>query len=152
MLPHEDVQHIHARSIHAKVGQAKVDEVRGEHGRQPTEHLVDAEKQLVIVKFGKRLSFRDIERYTNLLRADPAFRPSFSEIADLSEVEELGVEADEFLKLADKTDPFSPDAKRAFVARSPVQTHAARMHKILRTQRNIEIFSTLEAAEVWIRG
>ena len=150
MLPHGDVQRDHARFGYAKVDQTKVDQARGEHGRELTEHVVDAEKRLVIVKFGKKLSFRDVERYANQLRSDPAFRPTFSEIADLSQVEEVAVEADEFLKLADKTDPFSPNAKRAFVARSPVQTHAARMHKILRTQRNIEIFSTLEAAEDWI--
>jgi hypothetical protein len=30
---------------------------------------------------------------------------------DLTEVEELDLQADEFLKLADEIDPFSPDAK-----------------------------------------
>jgi hypothetical protein len=32
-----------------------------------------------------------------------------------------------------------------------VQIHAARMHKILRVQRNIEIFHTVEEAETWIK-
>jgi hypothetical protein len=83
---------------------------------------------------------RDVERYAILLRANPLFRPDFSEIVDLTEVEEVSLQGEEFLRLADKVDPFSYDAKRAFVARSSVQNHAARMHKILRTQRNIEIF------------
>ena len=64
----------------------------------------------------------------------------------------MDLQADGFLKLADEIDPFSPDAKRAFVAKSPVQNHAARMHKILRTQRNIEIFRTIEEAERWIES
>jgi hypothetical protein len=52
--------------------------------------------------------------------------------------------------MADEVDPFSPEAKRAFVAETSVQNHAARMHKILRSQRNIETFRTLEDAERWI--
>jgi hypothetical protein len=52
--------------------------------------------------------------------------------------------------MADEIDPFSPEAKRAFVAETSVQNHAARMHKILRSQRNIETFRTLEGAERWI--
>lgn len=123
------------------------------HERQPSlslEYVVDAQHKRVTVKFGKKLTFQDIERYAKLLQLNPSFRPTFSEIVDLTDVEELELQADEFLKLADKIDPFSPEAKRAFVARSSVQNHAARMHKVLRTQRNIEIFGCVDAAERWI--
>ena len=58
----------------------------------------------------------------------------------MSEVEELDIRAQEFIGLADEIDIFSLQAKRAFVARDSVQNHAARMHKILWTQRNISIF------------
>jgi len=68
----------------------------------------------------------------------------------MTEVEELDIKAEEFIRLADEIDPFSVQAKRAFVARDSVQNHAARMHKILRTQRNISIFSSVEAAQCWI--
>lgn len=114
------------------------------------ECVVDTGRRLVIVKFGKKLTFADIERYANRLRTDPSFEPHYSEIVDLTEVEELDLQADEFLKLADSIDPFSAGAKRAFVARTSVQNHAARMHKVLRTQRNIEIFRSLERAERWV--
>ena len=85
------------------------------------------------------------------LRRNPLFRPNFSEIVDLTDVEEVDLQADEFLKLADVVDPFSLDSKRAFVARTSGQKHAARMHKILRSSRNIEIFATMEEAEEWTR-
>ena len=114
------------------------------------EHEIDPEGRMVIVKFGKNLAVADVERYAALLRANPLFQPGFSEIADLSDVEELDLQADEFLRLADEIDPFAPDARRAFVARTSVQKHAARMHKILRTQRNIEIFDSVEKAKRWI--
>lgn len=120
------------------------------HLSMPAHHVVDSKQKLVVVKFAKKLTARDIERYATLLRANPSFQPGFSEIVDLSDVTEIDLQADDFLRLADETDPFSYDAKRAFVARTSVQNHAARMHKILRTQRNIEIFGTIAEAERWI--
>jgi hypothetical protein len=111
---------------------------------------VDTEKKLVSVKFGRKLTVRDIEGYVGRLQLYPSFQPVYAEIVDLSEVEDLDLQADEFLKLADKIDPFSPDAKRAFIVRNSVQNHAARMHKVLRTPRNIEIFRSVEEAERWI--
>lgn len=121
-----------------------------QRGSQTVEYVIDSLSKLVRVKFGKKLAFDDIGRYAKLLQSNPQFRPSYSEIVDLTDVEELDLDAEEFLKLADKVDPFSPQAKRAFVVRTSVQNHAARMHKILRTQRNIEIFQTDEGAERWI--
>ena len=114
------------------------------------EHVVDRAGKVVRVKFGKKLTVHDIERYSRLLLANPTFQPTYSEIVDLREVEEVDLQSDEFLRLADEIDPFSPAAKRAFVVRNSTQNHAARMHKVLRTQRNIEIFRSIEAAERWI--
>jgi hypothetical protein len=120
------------------------------HPARLLEYMIDVESKLVSVKFGKKLDFGDIERYAKLLQSNPQFQPSYSEIIDLTEVEELDLDVNEFLKLADNVDPFSPEAKRSFVVRTPLQSHAASMHKILRTQRNIEIFHTVEEAERWI--
>ena len=111
---------------------------------------VDAERQLVTVRFGNRVTAEEIGEYAQRLIDNPLFQPTFSEISDLREAEDIDLQADDFLKLADQVDPFSPKAKRAFVARTTVQNHAARMHKILRSQRNIEIFQTFEEAERWI--
>jgi hypothetical protein len=118
--------------------------------RRGAEFVVDPGRRLVSIKFGRTVTFADIERYARRLRLNPSFQPEYSEIVDLTEVEELDLQADEFLKLADKIDPFSPVAKRAFVVRTLVQSHAARMHKVLRTQRNIEIFRSIEEAERWV--
>ena len=104
----------------------------------------------MIVRFGKKVNAEDIGRYAERLRAHPIFRPGFSEIADLRNVEELDLNAEDFMRLADQIDPFEPEAKRAFVVRTSVQKHAARMHKILRTKRNIEMFETFEEAERWL--
>jgi len=111
---------------------------------------LDSQRELVVVRFGKTVTAGDIERYAARLRESPSFRPYFSEIADLRDVEELDLKADEFIRLADKVDPFSYESKRAFVVGNAVQAHAARMHKILRTQRSFEIFHSLEEAKQWI--
>ncbi len=115
-----------------------------------TRFSVDSEKKLVVVRFAKTVRARDIEQYAARLWAHPSFHPLFSEITDLRDVEKLDLQAEEFLRLADQVDPFSPEAKRAFVVGNAVQAHAARMHKILRAQRNFEIFHSLEEAEQWI--
>jgi hypothetical protein len=111
---------------------------------------MDSALQLVTVRFGKTVSAGDIERYAAQLRESPSFRPGFSEIADLRDVEKLDLKAEEFIRLADQVDPFSFESKRAFVVGNSVQAHAARTHKILRTQRSFEIFHSLEEAEQWI--
>jgi hypothetical protein len=111
---------------------------------------LDVQKRLVIVQFVGTVTVDDIARYAKKLLADRKFQPTFSEITDLREVSELNLQANDFLRLADKVDPFWPEAKRAFVVRTEVQNHAARMHKILRSERKIEIFQSLEEAEKWI--
>lgn len=113
-------------------------------------YFIDPNRRMVMVRFGQKLTVDDIAQYTKLLRSDPCFDPALSEIVDLREAQELNLQPDDFFTLADKIDPFSPVAKRAFVVRTAVQKHAARMHKILRTQRNIKIFPSLEEAERWI--
>jgi len=108
-------------------------------------------KGIVSVKFTRKLTASDIMSYAAALRADPAFDPDFAEIVDLRDVEEIGLDANQALQLADKIDPFSPTAKRAFITRNSTQLHAARMHVLLRSnQENIRIFESIEEAVRWI--
>jgi hypothetical protein len=114
-------------------------------------YTVIPEERLVSVRFGKCLSLRDVQSYVAALCTDPAFESDFSEIVDLSEVEELQLSANHALTLADLVDPFTSGTRRAFVARTGMQVHAARMHQILRNdEENIRIFSSLIEARQWI--
>lgn len=119
---------------------------------QPVEFVVDSKKRLIVVRFGGKVTAEDIRLYVERLLANPSFQPTFSEIVDLSAVKELDLQADDLLKLADEIDPFSDEAKRAFVVENSVQKHAARMHKVLRNRESIEIFRSFEEAERWING
>jgi hypothetical protein len=117
---------------------------------EDAEFSIDIDRRLVTVTFGPKATIQTIEDYALRLRAHPNFESSFSEITDLREVEDLDLQAEDFLKLADHVDPFSVEAKRAFVVRTSVQDHAARMHKILRSKRTIAIFRSVEEAERWL--
>jgi hypothetical protein len=115
-------------------------------------YKVIPEEQLVSVKFGSRVTIHDIARYANELAADPRFDANFSEIIDLSGVEEFQIRSEEAMALADKIDPFSLQARRAFVACTEAQFHTARMHQLLRgTGKNIRIFSSVLEAREWIK-
>ncbi|HEY6369100.1 MAG TPA: hypothetical protein VIX37_00845 [Candidatus Sulfotelmatobacter sp.] len=59
---------------------------------------MDPGRRLVRVRFGKKLAFADIGRYAKSLLANPLFQPNYSEVVDLTDVEELDLQADEFLK------------------------------------------------------
>jgi hypothetical protein len=120
--------------------------------KSATEFEIDVEKRIVFARFAKKVRVMDIRIYAERLRSHPEFDPQFSEIVDLREVEELNLDAPDFLKLADEIDCFSCGAWRAFVVHNSVQNHAARMHKILRTQGNIRIFSSVEEAQAWIES
>jgi hypothetical protein len=113
------------------------------------QYVVDAEKRLVWVTYPRKVTLPDIERYVATLQADPLFDPNFSEILDLTNVEEINLSGEELVLLADKIDPFS-DSRRAFVVRNAIQKHAARMHKLLRGSPNISIFESIEEALKWI--
>jgi hypothetical protein len=128
------------------------DDLRAAQAPGSTQYFINRVQHLVLVRFGTKVTVDDIARYSTRLRSDPCFEPTMSEIVDLHDAEELDLQAGDFFRLADQIDPFSMHAKRAFVVRTSVQKHAARMHKILRTQRNIEVFRSVEEAERWING
>jgi hypothetical protein len=115
-----------------------------------TEFDIDVEKRTVSVRFAKKVSVMDIRIYAERLRAHPEFNREFSEVVDLREVEDLELKAPDFLQLADEIDCFSAGSWRAFVVHNSIQNHAARMHKILRFEGNVRIFSSLEDAQAWI--
>lgn len=114
------------------------------------EYSIDLEEHLVLVRFGERIRPQDIGNYAKHLKMNPLFEATFSEIVDLRDVDEIELRAEDFLELADKIDPFSLTAKRAFVVKTTLQRHAAGMHKILRFHRSIEIFESLEEAQAWV--
>jgi hypothetical protein len=114
-------------------------------------YAIKPEQALVEVKFKDRVTIDDIAAYAAALRADARFDPGFSEIVDLTDVEQFQIEAKDAMALADRIDPFAPNARRAFVARTDAQYHVARMHQLLRgADKRIGIFVSANEARGWI--
>jgi hypothetical protein len=115
-------------------------------------YTIDLENRFVLVRFTGTITFRDIKDYAGYLRADSRFRPSFSEIVDLSNVEEVELSPTQAINLADAVDPFALESRRAFVVQSQAQIHAAHVHRILRPEGgNILVAFSMEEAKQWMR-
>ncbi len=116
------------------------------------EYAIDAERCVVYVRFGCRLGLAEIEFYARALAANPHFSPKYSEIVDLTAVKDLQLDAEAAVSLADRIDPFDLASKRAFIATSAPQVHAARMHQILWSEKSIKIFDSEAAAREWLEN
>jgi hypothetical protein len=114
-------------------------------------YSINCAKQMVSVRFIENLTFTEIENYALALRSDAQFDPSFSEIVDLRAVTDVALSTSDLMALADRIDPFSPRANRAFVAQGLAQINAAQLHHILRPEAgNVRVFFSIEEAETWI--
>lgn len=117
---------------------------------KPIRYTIDPSKRIVTAKFGGLLTAETLCQYTKLLRHDPNFSASFSEIADITGVEEVQITGEQMIRLADSIDPFSRAAKRAFVVENAFQGHEAKMYGILRlSQGRIRSFHSYDEAERW---
>jgi hypothetical protein len=114
-------------------------------------YFIDLDSRFVLVKFTGTITFQDIRDYAVNLRADPQFRPTFSEVVDLRSVEEVELSPRQAMNLADAVDPFAPESRRAFVVQSQAQIHAAHIHRILRPEGgNILVSFSMEEAKRWM--
>lgn len=116
-----------------------------------SDYRIDADHGRVYVRFAGKLTVDLIERYTGELRKNRAFEPGWSEIVDLRNVEEIEINPEGTIALADQIDPFSLTSRRAFVVSNELQRQRARMQQILRSpSKTIGIFHTMEEAEAWV--
>ncbi len=121
-------------------------------GQRSFDYFIDTAARLVSARFEGILTFGRIVHYASSLGADPRFSPSYSEVVDLRGVESIQLAANEIIMLADDVDPFSSKSRRAFVAQSKAQIHAAQFHRILRPESTtIRVFFSMDEARRWIK-
>jgi hypothetical protein len=111
--------------------------------------IVDPKNRVVLAKFGRRLTVADVEHYAADLRKNPAFHPSFSELSDLTEVENPQIDYASAARFARESDPFSHASKRAIVAPKRAICEVARMYQLIRNDENIVLFKTVDEAKRW---
>ena len=114
-----------------------------------TKFVVDSNLKLVTLVADGVLERQHIADYLRALRRDPAFHPEFSELVDLSNVEESRITAKDQEELA-TLDPYAREAKRAFVAPQDVLYGYCRMYQMISDQPNIGVFRTKAEAFRWL--
>jgi hypothetical protein len=80
------------------------------------------------VRFDNEVTVRDVVQYLESLKANPAFEPDFFELVDLTQVMSSEVDFQAAMMWAHEVDPFSREARRAFVApRAPEWRNGPRL-------------------------
>jgi len=78
------------------------------------DYRIDADHGRVYVRFAGKLTSDLIARYADGLGKNRSFEPGWTDIVDLRGVEEIEINAEETIALADQIDPFSLGSRRAF--------------------------------------
>jgi len=117
-------------------------------------YKIDKRRGLVLSSGSGVLTKSDIVMHMEQLLNDPDFDPKFSQLADFSEVSRFDLTGDDVRELANKT-VFSPQSRRAFIARGDLAFGLGRMFETLRDlkgESGICIFREKEDALNWVLG
>jgi hypothetical protein len=122
-----------------------------QEGRMPATYDIDQARGLVQTHAWGELTDNDIVEYYRLLRADPAFLPTFNQLCDLRTVTRIATGPATLRDLA-RSSIFAPTARRAFVTRPEADYGLARMFQAFCEMEGatIGVFLRLEDAETWI--
>jgi pheromone shutdown protein TraB len=118
----------------------------------PLTYKIDKENRLVMTTAWGSLSFTDAFAHKDKLLNDPDFDPTYSQIADFTQITELALSNDE-LRVFAEFKVFSPQSRRAFITPRDLEYGMARMFATLRELRGEEgigVFRTLEEALDWV--
>jgi len=117
----------------------------------PATYRIDVERRLVLTRVWGVFTTQDLFDHYNSLAADPAFDPTFSQLADLRDVEreELGrplIRRHALERL------FSPRAQRALVVSSADHYELARIYASFAqfASQNVHVFRDMHDAEEWL--
>jgi|SRR5579863_2076392 hypothetical protein len=118
----------------------------------PALYKIDKPNRFVISIASDPLSPDDILRHQQLLADDPEFDPSYSQLLDFSEVTLFNFTAADVRILA-QANLFSPNSRRAIVAKSEVIFGLARMFEAFRDlagESGIRVFRDRNEALDWV--
>ena len=118
----------------------------------PQFYKIDKERRLVLSTAAGVYCRADAVAHMEKLSKDPDFDPSYSQIADFTQVTEFDISAKEIRELAQKS-IFSPDSHRALIAPSDLGYGLGRMFEMLRENQGemgIRVFRSLEEALDWV--
>lgn len=118
----------------------------------PAFYKIDKERRLVLTTTWGVFIFADAVSHQRKLAEDPDFGPSFSQIADFTQVTQFEITADDVHRFA-QSSIFSPVSRRAILMPTEAAFGLGRMYEILRDlegEKGIRVFRTLEEAVDWV--
>jgi hypothetical protein len=117
----------------------------------PTNYKIRPELNLVLTRAHGVLTEEESWLHYEKLKNDPAFRPSFGQLCDLTDVTDLQA-SPAFLRRLATLAVFSPQARRAFVAPRPAHYGLARMLQAFSEFEGsvVGVFASIEEAEAWL--
>ena len=118
----------------------------------PFIYKIDKEHRLILSTGSGTLTLGDFLTHQSRLLEDPDFDPSYSQLADFTQVTQLRPVPGGVEKVAQK-DVFSPTSRRAIVVKNDLQYGFARMfqiHRDLSGERGIRVFRNIDEALDWI--
>jgi hypothetical protein len=118
-------------------------------------YQIDPAAKLVHTRVEGRVSLEDMLSHAHLLKSDPAFRPEYSNLIDLSNFIGTDLHQDAMKAFAQgfQGEIFAPSAKRAVVAPSDSAFEISRKFQAMRpNQENFQVFHTMDEALHWLQA
>jgi hypothetical protein len=117
----------------------------------PTAFEIDVPRRLVVCRCWGVLTSDELVLHYRALRSDPAFDPTFSQLADLREVTAFDVDT-RVLGSRTLVGTFAPTARRALVAPNDVgyalsYVYGRYTHS---PDKNLQVFRVMRDAEQWL--
>jgi hypothetical protein len=114
--------------------------------------VIDAENRIVYSRAWGEFTEADVLAHRQHLKANPQFDSTFRQMADFSGVTRMAISAASIRALT-SSDPWGPEARRAYVASADVVFGMARMYAMLlgESKSNIAVFRRAEEAVKWLR-
>lgn len=119
----------------------------------PADLKIDVVRRLVLTRLWGVVTAADLTDGRRHMIAHPSFQPDFSQLVDLRDLISIEATSAEIQQLAAGA-PFTPESKRAFVAKSDLAFGMARMYESYRESTHpgdqIRIFRNMADAELWL--
>lgn len=118
----------------------------------PVSYTIDVERKLVISRAWGAMTDDDVRDHARLLRADPLFDPTYSQLLDMTGISKDLVHTNTKQESSSYGQLFATGVRRAWVASSDYTFGMARMYAVAaeRLGQTIGVFRTREEAEKWL--
>jgi hypothetical protein len=112
--------------------------------------FVDVPNRIVVTLFSGSVTIDDVKASCQGIKANPEFHPDFRQFIDLSKASELHLHYQDLNQLAEVSDPFSRDAKRAVVGPTALSFGIGRMYEIIVNSPGFQVFRSQPEALAWL--